>query len=292
MALFSTPAAGPPHPSRSDAATAAESLAKRIVLVEPPGLFRDGLAHVFETFLEEVRVECYDEAADVAGGPASLCLIGLAACAADRDALLSTINALRALCGDAPIGAVIPDERSPLAQSLAALGVVGVISRAAGLAVAVAATRLMSLGGYCLPPGLSLSPDDCPVSGVAKACARRAGDGEGRLGGVRPLCRYELTARECDVLQSLRAGHPNKIIAFELGISESTVKVHLRNIMKKLRASNRTQVALGASLPCDGTAPPDRPAAAARHAAEEANAPPSAAVPLANRRERATRLPV
>ena len=46
------------------------------------------------------------------------------------------------------------------------------------------------------------------------------------------------------MLRSLRSGHQNKIIAHELGISESTVKVHLRNIMKKLNASNRTQVAL------------------------------------------------
>jgi DNA-binding NarL/FixJ family response regulator len=56
--------------------------------------------------------------------------------------------------------------------------------------------------------------------------------------------RHDLTASECDVLRSLRAGHPNKIIAFDLGISESTVKVHLLDIMKKMNASNRIQVAL------------------------------------------------
>jgi hypothetical protein len=33
------------------------------------------------------------------------------------------------------------------------------------------------------------------------------------------------------------------IIAYELGMRKSTVKVHVRNIMKKLRATNRTQVA-------------------------------------------------
>ena len=50
------------------------------------------------------------------------------------------------------------------------------------------------------------------------------------------------------MLHSLRSGNQNKIIAYELGISESTVKVHLRSIMKKLNASNRTQVALGGPL--------------------------------------------
>ena len=37
---------------------------------------------------------------------------------------------------------------------------------------------------------------------------------------------------------------PNKNIAHALDLSEATVKVHVRNIMKKLRATNRTQVVL------------------------------------------------
>ena len=35
----------------------------------------------------------------------------------------------------------------------------------------------------------------------------------------------------------------NKLIAYELGISQSTVKAHLRSIMMKLKAKNRTEVA-------------------------------------------------
>jgi DNA-binding NarL/FixJ family response regulator len=41
----------------------------------------------------------------------------------------------------------------------------------------------------------------------------------------------------------LRQGKPNKIIAHELEISESTVKVFVRRILMKLHASNRTEVA-------------------------------------------------
>jgi DNA-binding NarL/FixJ family response regulator len=40
-----------------------------------------------------------------------------------------------------------------------------------------------------------------------------------------------------------RKGKANKIIAYELNLRESTVKVHIRNIMKKLKATNRTEVA-------------------------------------------------
>ena len=51
-----------------------------------------------------------------------------------------------------------------------------------------------------------------------------------------------LTSRQSEVLRELRQGKPNKIIAYELGMSESTVKVHIRNIMRKVGATNRTQV--------------------------------------------------
>jgi DNA-binding NarL/FixJ family response regulator len=50
--------------------------------------------------------------------------------------------------------------------------------------------------------------------------------------------------RQLQVLERLRQGKQNKIIAYELGMCESTVKVHIRHIMRKLNARNRTQVVL------------------------------------------------
>src|SRR5262249_32624485 len=47
-----------------------------------------------------------------------------------------------------------------------------------------------------------------------------------------------LTERERQILSRLREGNPNKITAFELGVSEATVKFHLRNIYRKLNARN------------------------------------------------------
>jgi DNA-binding NarL/FixJ family response regulator len=51
----------------------------------------------------------------------------------------------------------------------------------------------------------------------------------------------QFTPRQLLVLEHLQRGSANKIIAHELALSEGTVKVHVRNIMKKLRATNRTQ---------------------------------------------------
>lgn len=53
----------------------------------------------------------------------------------------------------------------------------------------------------------------------------------------------DLTQRERDVLNLLAAGLQNKIIAARLNLSEHTVKVHVHNIIRKLRVHNRTQAA-------------------------------------------------
>jgi two-component system nitrate/nitrite response regulator NarL len=63
---------------------------------------------------------------------------------------------------------------------------------------------------------------------------------------LRPTDTHGLTDGELRVLELLRRGEPNKVIARALEIEEGTVKVHVRRIMKKLNAANRTQAALAA----------------------------------------------
>ncbi len=55
-----------------------------------------------------------------------------------------------------------------------------------------------------------------------------------------------LSQRELDIIRSLADGHTNKSIAKELSITEATVKVHIKTVLRKLGASNRTQVAIWA----------------------------------------------
>jgi DNA-binding NarL/FixJ family response regulator len=57
----------------------------------------------------------------------------------------------------------------------------------------------------------------------------------------------ELTPQQFRVLAMLAEGLLNKQIAYELGVSEATVKAHMTAIMRKLGCHNRTQVALAAS---------------------------------------------
>jgi len=67
--------------------------------------------------------------------------------------------------------------------------------------------------------------------------------GSSRLPTLRDGRRAELTARQKQVRMLLCQGMSNKLIAAELGISEGTVKNHISEIFKVLKASNRTQAA-------------------------------------------------
>ena len=64
-----------------------------------------------------------------------------------------------------------------------------------------------------------------------------------------------LTAREQEVLKGLAAGAPNKLIAYDLGISPRTVEVHRANLMTKLRVtsfSGALRIAFAAGMGCSG----------------------------------------
>jgi DNA-binding NarL/FixJ family response regulator len=62
----------------------------------------------------------------------------------------------------------------------------------------------------------------------------------------QPTERSQLTKREVEVLALIKQGKPDKLIADALNLSVSTAKVHVRNILRKVGATNRTQAAMNA----------------------------------------------
>jgi two-component system, NarL family, nitrate/nitrite response regulator NarL len=56
----------------------------------------------------------------------------------------------------------------------------------------------------------------------------------------------QLSGREAVILKALVQGAPNKVIAYRLCITEAIVKVHVKTILRKIRAKNRTQAAIWA----------------------------------------------
>jgi DNA-binding NarL/FixJ family response regulator len=132
--------------------------------------------------------------------------------------------------------AVVLSDRDDVDEVKCALthGARGYIPTSVGCEVVVAALRLVSAGGTFVPANAfrSTAPklDDQPE-----------GERKGRPDGL------DLTPRELSVIDLLREGKPNKLIARQLDMQENTVKVHVRNILKKLNAANRTHAAFVAN---------------------------------------------
>jgi two-component system, NarL family, nitrate/nitrite response regulator NarL len=80
----------------------------------------------------------------------------------------------------------------------------------------------------------------CELTQERKRPAASPPDIEPRSGGTR------LSPREKEVLLDLVEGHSNKAIARHLGMTEATVKVHLKSVLRKINVENRTQAAIWA----------------------------------------------
>jgi two-component system, NarL family, nitrate/nitrite response regulator NarL len=57
---------------------------------------------------------------------------------------------------------------------------------------------------------------------------------------------HSLSKREEQILKGLIVGHSNKMLARTCDVTEATIKVHMKSILKKIRATNRTQAAIWA----------------------------------------------
>jgi DNA-binding NarL/FixJ family response regulator len=105
-------------------------------------------------------------------------------------------------------------------------GAIGFMPTSIEPAVAFQALSFIRSGGSFFPPSaLSTSLREATINGVAVS---------------------ELTTKQEEVICCLRKGLSNKAIARQLDISEATVKVHVRRIIRKFGVANRTQLAVAA----------------------------------------------
>jgi DNA-binding NarL/FixJ family response regulator len=116
------------------------------------------------------------------------------------------------------------DDSGSMARALTA-GVRGYVPTInTNLRITIEIMRLVSAGGVFAPVTPSM---------LQQAC--------GQTPPAREIPTDRFTPRQLTVLEHLKQGNANKVIAHKLSMSEGTVKVHVRNIMKKMRATNRTQ---------------------------------------------------
>lgn len=205
-----------------------------VAVIEPRILFSQCLLTALQSLDRGGTFKIYPSVADWRQAPDAaeaavvlLCMPGAegpdaALAAAERD--LADLQALH----PPVLFAVMADREEP-ERILKALdsGVRAYIPTSLSLEVALQILHLVIAGGVFVPASSFVA--------MAHGHGREDMEAEGT---------FTLSARQLSVAKALRKGMPNKLIAYELNMCESTVKVHVRNIMKKLKARNRTEAAL------------------------------------------------
>jgi len=149
---------------------------------------------------------------------------------------LSGLETLQLLTQDLPSCAVIiltvSEEADELGQALRD-GARGYLVKNIDAEVLTSAIRRAAAGESVIAESMTAKLVD-QFRGAASQAAHASGNAE----------RHRLTARETQIVQCLARGASNKVIARELDVSESTVKIHVQNVLKKLNLTSRVQVAV------------------------------------------------
>jgi len=143
---------------------------------------------------------------------------------------LRQIEAVRDMLPDAPVVVIAENGNPQRARQILSSGARGFLPASLSLKVLMGAFDLVLAGGVYVP------------SSLIESAARSAGPESGSERPAEPWS--ELTRRQRDVLGLISQGKSNKLIADALSMSESTVKAHVKQIIKRLHVSNRTQAAL------------------------------------------------
>jgi DNA-binding NarL/FixJ family response regulator len=129
---------------------------------------------------------------------------------------------------ETPVVVIAENGHPQRARQILSSGARGFLPTNLSLKVLMGALDLVLAGGVYVP------------SSLLEAAPQRTESGSDRP--TEPWS--ELTRRQRDVLGLISQGKSNKLIADALSMSESTVKAHVKQIIKRLHVSNRTQAAL------------------------------------------------
>ena len=197
----------------------------RTILIETNQLFRQGLKHLLADtrFAVEVEFGTIDQAvADTeTAAPSELVITGHAG----KEP--GDLNLLRDAYPGARIVVLATDLTVDALRDAMNSGADGFLMRDVSPEALIQSLQLIMLGEKVFPTNLAAMLLD--MNAVSPPHSVRG-----------------LSPREHEILQALVTGASNKMIAIRLGITEATVKVHLKTLLRKIDVHNRTQAAIWA----------------------------------------------
>lgn len=201
----------------------------KILIADDHALFRDGLA---------LRLEEIASSAIILQASSYAQVFKILKAENDVDVLILDVEmpdmpwleSLKQIIQTAPHTKVIvvsTSEDSRTIRTILAAGAKGYIPKRSEVKVFNNALKLIIEGGSYIPPDLL---ENTPQNTLSR-----------RNIGVKAL-----TNRQSQVLDLIAQGKSNKQIAYDMGVSESTVKLHINALLRSLHVSNRTQAVITA----------------------------------------------
>ena len=200
----------------------------RIILADDHGLIRDSLRPYLEQLADNVEIAeavSLSEVRNHAGFAPDLILLDLQMPGMQGP---SSVADVQRVFADVPIVVVSGLSDPAVIRAVLQHGARGYIPKASRGKALVSALKLVLAGERYLPPSLLDEISALPLVSPPNSAG-------GADGGFEKLSEREATA-----LRLLIRGLSNKEIARELNLQEVTIKVHLRNVYRKIKANSRT----------------------------------------------------
>lgn len=208
-----------------------EAVQYRLVIADDHPLFRGALREAVSGLLERVEIAeagTFDEVVELLerSGDVDLVLLDLAMPGARG---FSGLMYMRAQYPSVPVIVVSANDDPAAIRRCMEFGASGFIPKTLGVEAMRAAISRILGGGVWTPPDVDLSTGS--DAEAAELIARMA----------------TLTPQQVRVLMMLSEGLLNKQIAYQLSVSEATVKAHVSAILQKLGVESRTQAVIAAA---------------------------------------------
>jgi DNA-binding NarL/FixJ family response regulator len=207
----------------------------QLFFIDKQRMGRDCISGQLASLLSEWRVEPISEAGElhrhVDWAPSSALILNVHGTSMSDPGVAGEMAMLAKVAPGVPI--LIMSELCDASEVTSAfgLGARGYLPTSLAISEVTAIVRLVAQGGTYLPASILATLFENHRSAPTQI-------------PDEAKWHCSLSPRQLQVLERLNEGKQNKVIAYELGMAESTVKVHIRHMMKKLNARNRTQLVL------------------------------------------------
>jgi len=205
-----------------------------LLIIDDHALFREGLKFILRGLDEHLAI---DEAGSVAAAlerqdpsPFDLILLDLNLPGVGNLEALATI---RAAFPETPVVVLSGEDDPRMIRATIEHGAMGFVPKSSTPEILIQALRLILAHGVYLPVAALDSEESTPGD------ADTPRDPDALLRSMSP--------RQIEVLHCVIQGQPNKLIARNLALSESTVKAHLSAVFRSLGARNRTEAVYAAA---------------------------------------------